>query len=232
MTKPVERTAPAAGSTDMLLLRLQQAEHERALRAHPMFSSAHWQHNAGPDWPEQPDDDSYIAFENCKHPDCVTARQAALSSPPVVEAPQHADLDSRAAVQSSDAGSGTQPTLADGLVHQIGAPDARARQQASTEYSARQSMLDDGTVQVFEMISTGPRRSVGEWQPISTAPKDGTRVLLYWPYWDQWPVVGMFDRFQRWVTEMAVSTEGPGPTHWMPLPAPPAAALPASREDE
>ncbi|WP_424441089.1 DUF551 domain-containing protein [Parvibaculum sp.] len=59
-----------------------------------------------------------------------------------------------------------------------------------------------------------------EWQPIETAPKDGTKILLTGPhdangrymevcgYWkDRFPVTWM---------------DGHGePTHWMPLPAPP-----------
>ncbi len=63
------------------LVSVQRREHQRAIGAHPMFSVEHWQHNAGQDWPQQPDDDSYQAFENCQHPDCAAARQASV--PPV-----------------------------------------------------------------------------------------------------------------------------------------------------
>jgi len=57
------------------------------------------------------------------------------------------------------------------------------------------------------------------WQPIETAPKDGTGVLLfdgdfeigYWDYeTDQW-VIDLFGQ-----TKMQ-------PTHWMPIPAAPVA---------
>lgn len=71
---------------------------------------------------------------------------------------------------------------------------------------------------------------MNDWQPIETAPKDGSRILGAWqdvmsvyhwdtqsfhtrpnPYWarDFHPVY--YDRSQQ-------------PTHWMPLPDPPRAA--------
>lgn len=56
------------------LIELARWQHERAVGASPLFSAQHWKHNAGPDWPETPDDDSYIDFTNCVHPACVAAR--------------------------------------------------------------------------------------------------------------------------------------------------------------
>ena len=72
-----------------------------------------------------------------------------------------------------------------------------------------------------------------EWQPIETAPKDGTRLILlrgkgvvcgYWnddkyiqksqPYWSH-------DQERIWGVRDAKTNQ---PTHWMPLPAPPSAA--------
>jgi hypothetical protein len=60
-----------------LAARLQRRVHERAREANPLFSVDHWKHGAGYDWPHDPDDGSYEAFENCKHPDCVLVRDAA-----------------------------------------------------------------------------------------------------------------------------------------------------------
>jgi Lar family restriction alleviation protein len=84
--------------------------------------------------------------------------------------------------------------------------------------------------------------AVEAWQPISTAPKDGTEVLLWAESWGMtWGVqIGHFDAFKWVVSEGAVSENDEdfdpeaeidendfddetnlGPTHWMPLPAPP-----------
>ena len=62
-----------------------------------------------------------------------------------------------------------------------------------------------------------------EWQPIETAPIDGTEVLVFGPKQDgvylaaykygDWCVAGPWD--DGW-TELLSP-----PTHWMPLPEPP-----------
>lgn len=59
-----------------------------------------------------------------------------------------------------------------------------------------------------------------DWQPISTAPKDGTTVLLFAAKARYRVVAGKWvERWSQWQSQ-------PGswqmsPTHWMPLPAPP-----------
>lgn len=64
-----------------------------------------------------------------------------------------------------------------------------------------------------------------EWQPIETAPKDGTRILLWAGAWRH-PFVGFADS----VTPYMVWLDIPTPqadmiqvfaAYWQPLPAPP-----------
>lgn len=72
---------------------------------------------------------------------------------------------------------------------------------------------------------------MSEWQPIETAPRDGTAVLLYepdcWmhPVWvAQWERGGTYYR-EGWRCFVAADGEEvlhpEKPTHWMPLPEPP-----------
>ena len=59
-----------------------------------------------------------------------------------------------------------------------------------------------------------------DWQPIETAPKDGTRILL----WDTDEVV-IAEGWQIAVVNMLSGLKhyeaAFNPTHWMPLPEPP-----------
>ena len=59
-----------------------------------------------------------------------------------------------------------------------------------------------------------------QWQPIESAPKDGTYVLLYWPYWSKRAIIG-YCHADQWYSEWALSTDGDGPICYQPLPAPP-----------
>ena len=58
------------------------------------------------------------------------------------------------------------------------------------------------------------------WQPIKTAPKDGSTIIIYHPriecvyttWWDE--------RVRMW-SGVEYGSIDPGPSHWMPLPEPP-----------
>lgn len=56
------------------------------------------------------------------------------------------------------------------------------------------------------------------WQPIETAPKDGTFVLLYSPILFGEQMVVAYYELGRWNDLMG---RVPQPTHWMPLPKAP-----------
>lgn len=71
-----------------------------------------------------------------------------------------------------------------------------------------------------------------EWQPIETAPKDGTEVLIYYPEWGNKKNVvfaaeydigrpGMEEVEGTWYVFHYGPKPAAPPTHWMPLPPPP-----------
>lgn len=78
---------------------------------------------------------------------------------------------------------------------------------------------------------------MSEWYPIETAPKDGTRVLLFYPkcgeYGQDNVIFGEFDsdKYAKnprpfWSNDRrglygTLQTRAQQPTHWMPLPGPP-----------
>lgn len=65
------------------------------------------------------------------------------------------------------------------------------------------------------------------WQDIETAPKDGTRILLWWPWWNaKHAILGAFNphlRGGQWEAPEVKYHSGPQPQLWQPLPAPPSA---------
>jgi hypothetical protein len=76
----------------------------------------------------------------------------------------------------------------------------------------------------------GPEKAA-KWQPIETAPKDGTWVLVYSASWkDAPPEVSQYDESFGWYMP---GHEEPNEvlTHWLPLPAAPALRAEASKLD-
>ena len=67
-----------------------------------------------------------------------------------------------------------------------------------------------------------------DWQPIETAPKDGTRILAYWPadsfYAHEMQCETWFGQSlgrDCWQSPYEDADDSTSPTHWMPLPEPP-----------
>jgi hypothetical protein len=66
-----------------------------------------------------------------------------------------------------------------------------------------------------------PQLSDAGWQPIETAPRDGTYVLGYGPHETRGFYIDAIHHYQElgWTVKW-MSGYGE-PTHWMPLPEPP-----------
>jgi hypothetical protein len=67
-----------------------------------------------------------------------------------------------------------------------------------------------------------PAENSDAWQPISSAPRDGTTVLLFAPGWDSSKTGWTFGK-ANWQDCPFHHGGDPKyePTHWMPLPSPP-----------
>ena len=103
---------------------------------------------------------------------------------------------------------------------------------ASAEYNQKRAETAEAEIEKL-MADAAPEqkgKKMSKWQPIETAPKDGTRILLYR---GRDVVCGKFcdDRFAQrpkgywehdqeriWGTRDARAN---APSHWMPLPEPP-----------
>ena len=61
---------------------------------------------------------------------------------------------------------------------------------------------------------------MNEWQPIETAPKDGTRIVGYCPRQAWGPEVRIvWSKGKGWKSQHGWWSSNP--THWIPLPDPP-----------
>ena len=96
----------------------------------------------------------------------------------------------------------------------------------------------------IEDVVTGRGFDVDPWQPIETAPQDGTRILVSFGTMGVWLVSWTepsHDDWEIWCTDdnkhgpyalRGYSDDGPrAPTHWMPLPKPPGETTSAIPEE-
>ena len=79
---------------------------------------------------------------------------------------------------------------------------------------------------MLELIFAGQEivGSMNEWQPIETAPKDGTRILAFFPIINSYKILTVEFIRHRWYIcpyDSEFKMMGGDPTHWMPLPNPP-----------
>ncbi len=68
---------------------------------------------------------------------------------------------------------------------------------------------------------------MSDWQPIETAPKDGTQILGFAD--GRMAVVQWWEDFRYWSLVVCGAYADDGewwPTHWQPLPEPPASPTP------
>lgn len=75
----------------------------------------------------------------------------------------------------------------------------------------------------WKEIDDTPTAEAQGWQDISTAPKDGTKILTYEPTWTNPVNVAHYGNDKSWWLSNCYEDLGHDldPTHWMPLPTPP-----------
>jgi hypothetical protein len=82
-------------------------------------------------------------------------------------------------------------------------------------------MTDDHTHRGDDVhsVEAVEREANGGWQPIETAPRDGTEVVGMWMYGGANHCI-MVWKLDKWCRKFNVNYSYT-PTHWMPLPAAP-----------
>jgi hypothetical protein len=101
-------------------------------------------------------------------------------------------------------------------------PEREAIEQALREYTIqwRGVPVDIATVADALLAALPPTPTPG-WQPMDSAPKDGTRVLLWWPYWNHTrPLVGYWAEGD-WHASERLEGSSEQPQGWQPLPPAP-----------
>ena len=111
--------------------------------------------------------------------------------------------------------------------------------------TARQHQRAEAVRAVVEWLAGADPVPVCQWREIATAPKDGTRILLTPAVWTAKKVVSAYYRLGLWWVEsadvrgsMRAFTDPDDDashwpfTHWMPLPAPPVALVPAEQTNK
>lgn len=102
--------------------------------------------------------------------------------------------------------------------------------QTATKLSQSDPLTDVRAARLLEALDAERSRTVAArnaWQPIATAPRDGTTVLL-WVRWQNappGPAIAQWDGLRSGWKRLGVARPIASTivTHWLPLPAGPAA---------
>lgn len=102
---------------------------------------------------------------------------------------------------------------------------AEIREAVTWPFPTEKASVSSGPAALQEACDLSGRSATHEWKPIETAPKDGSKVLLWWS--DRVVYGAWLDNSKTAVPwagwrppSMEVRPRGQ-PTYWMPLPAPP-----------
>ena len=79
-------------------------------------------------------------------------------------------------------------------------------------------------LEAIDIITAVLNETGQDWQPIVTAPKDGTNILIWDKTWHKQPYVATWQTADLYWLEVGTGLTL-SPTHWMPLPAPPKETL-------
>jgi hypothetical protein len=109
--------------------------------------------------------------------------------------------------------------VADGLRMAVNASRQIADQNRDHWREDMAAGADEAADAIFAMLPA-PAKPADGWQPIATAPKDGTEILAYWRNFKEWAVVRWSEGEQAWIEGLYGRRHGI--TRWRPLPAPPA----------
>jgi len=97
-----------------------------------------------------------------------------------------------------------------------------------SQYARVKAIMEKATEEILNEVEASKTeceaKLLGLWRSIDTAPLDGVSVIVWSPSTHTYPVVAAhhdeaMEQADLWYDEQGDPAE---PTHWMPLPAPPA----------